>query len=180
MQLYSVRPSVFYTVILVMNDENNKLQVYFERMCCQWKNRGKNILFCRFSKKWYYVCLGEIIIPSEKKGRFVMKALSVSRLCLIITLMLGLLVAWAAAIPKVSNSQGIFGANNNGCDCYDPAYKPCTSIAGGTCKTKNSWCQLDDRGPGVCDVCEVPGSSCYPCKNVPNCANEAFEQCYGG
>jgi hypothetical protein len=50
-----------------MKDENDKLLVYFKGGVANGKI-AKNFLFCRFFKKSYYECMGDIIIPSKEKG----------------------------------------------------------------------------------------------------------------
>lgn len=62
-----------------------------------------------FFKKWYYECMGDITIPSEEKGWFVMKALSFSRLMFVLGLTLGIMVLLAGVSPTVLNANSLTG-----------------------------------------------------------------------
>ena len=130
---------------------------------------AKNILFCRFSKKWYYECLGDIIIPSEKKGRFVMKALSVSRLCLVCALILGFLAAWSVATPQ--RIVGEFSVGSDvGCKCSTTSNETCDSTEGNECNEDHVAC--DHSGDSECE--RQGSSSCYL---RDACVNQANEMC---
>ena len=146
---------------------------------------AKNNLFCRFSKKWYYECLGEIIIPSEKKGRFVMKALSVSRLMLVLGLTLGIMILLAGVSPTVLNANSLTGGSwpSAGCnpcfedsteDCGDAQTGPGAPVGSLLCTPGSEliYCIGDENGDETCGGDgNVPCSSPIPeslCNSTQN------------
>lgn len=96
--------------------------------------------------------MGDIIIPSEKKGWFVMKALSVSRLCLAGALMFGVFVAWDACLAqkvdinmKVGNAT--YCCSSDVCDWHAVS---CEAKKNETCSKSYGCCRGPDTGSGDC------------------------------
>jgi len=97
-----------------------------------------------------------------------MKALSNSRLCLVCALILGLVFAWANAVPKVTSGE-IFGGANCGCN-YDLNYQ-CSGLTG--CFNVLLRCH-NEGPPGVWD-CQ---DGTKTCGGVPDhCENVVEEKC---
>lgn len=102
--------------------------------------------------------------------------ISISRLCLVAVLMFGLSVAWSVTDPRQITGDRLTG----GCDYCNafPGSSKCLSV-GGKCIATRLSCARDENGSGICDRCPVL-TSCYPCKNIAYCVNQANEVCYGG
>lgn len=106
--------------------------------------------------------MGDITIPSEEKGWFVMKALSVYRLTLVVGLVLGLMVVLAAGIPSVISEDTLVGG------------QPGEIVDGCSCTGTQTGAQCgNDCGGGTYVACltgEAPeGEECYTPNPVESC-----------
>jgi len=74
-----------------------------------------------------------------------MKALKISRLCFIVALLLGLLLAWSTATPQLISGKQISGAE---CGCDDVHSTTCPALPDKEC---NEYCyRCDETGDGNC------------------------------
>ena len=120
--------------------------------------------------------MGDIIIPSEEKGWFVMKALSVSRLVLVIGLALVLMVVWTAATPKVVSAHALIGGeleNADGCNCTGTTSGINCNDHYTDCFSSITTCDVGGSGPATCSLADNYGT----CTGDPACTQFGDSQC---
>lgn len=117
--------------------------------------------------------MGDTTIPSEKKVRFVMKALSVSRLCLVGWMIIVLLMTLSVAVPRqISGDLTIGNKPNDGCSCSDTQHMYCDGVEETEpCLTKCDTC-IGLDGDGFCSYISKCG-----CRVDFDCANWDNENC---
>lgn len=82
-----------------------------------------------------------------------MKALSVSRLCFVCSLILGLLVVWSTAAPKELSGKAMIAVTGS------ETCKNCRGNMQDNCSTKTGCGSIDKRFQ-ICDKSGVPTSTC--------------------
>jgi len=114
--------------------------------------------------------MGDMTIPSEEKGWFVMKALSISRLALVLGLTLGIMILLAGASPTVLNANSLTGGAWPVCPggpCFTgtDGTEDCSLATEGPPPSPNLGCQGgqtleycvgDEDGPGACTTYGTP------------------------
>lgn len=102
-----------------------------------------------------------------------MKFLSISNVCLVGALILGVWAAWSAAMPqRISGNQLVAG-------CLSPCEwwaVTCQSKPNKACTTKPDYCRYKTTG-GECY--NAGGSTTYQCENLPDCVRRRDKICVG-
>ena len=104
-----------------------------------------------------------------------MKALSFSRISIVIALLLGLIAAWSAAMPSRISANSITGGGGEccgktPCDWHAVA---CAALPNKTCTISAACCRGPDTGSGNCTALGVEHKQCI---NI-NCAMRPDEVC---
>ena len=97
-----------------------------------------------------------------------MKTLSISSVCLVGALMLGLFAAWGATAPQVITGEQIAGG---GCPCSNVRPKTCPDKGDYTCEKEAVQCNTT----GDLECSNVNQSGCFP---SIKCVGQYNQDCY--